>query len=338
MRIQRNRTVRANAWTALALLMMAYGPVCAQSMEPMHLDDAYGDSFVNYRPYVGRPKKSEAPKATTPQVPSSPPLQADTKKVESQGEQKVDVDWLHRNYEKLEKDSINDPTGPSMAAFLYTKRISMDKAQRYSEAAMKATIEDPLLNENNRIPYASMGAQYVRNADYLAQEQAARELSVLGGSVLFVDSTCRFCAMQIPILQAMKNNYGLEFLVVSIDGKPPAGYKGVLKTDNGLFAKLGLKLTPSLVFVPRPKAYNGDVDPNHYLIISQGFYAQDEMVKQLAFAAHNTKLLSERTMADLDVWDRGVASISDLNQLTLDASKPETFKQKLQPILLKQYR
>lgn len=307
--------------------------LCAQQSQPMRLDDAYGDSFVNYQPYVLRGKKPESPK------PLSQPLAvAPAPATQPKGEEKVDVDWLRRNYEKFEKDSINDPTGPSMSAFLYTKRITMDKAQRYSEAAARATIEDPLLNENNRIPYASMGAQYIRNADYLAQQEAARELSAIGGSVLFVDSTCRFCAMQIPILQALKNNFQLEFLVVSIDGKAPAAYKGPYATDNGLFSKLGLKLTPSLVFVPRPKGYKTGVDPNQYLIISQGFYTQDEMVKQLAFAAHNKKLLSERTMADLSVWDRGVASVEDLDRLTLDASRPETIKQKLQPILMKQYR
>lgn len=320
-------------------LLWAVLTVCAwaQPSEPMRLDDAYGDSFVNYQPYVGKSKKTE-PTKKPPQTAESSPRQQPPPAKPQTGEQKVDVDWLRKNYAKLETDAINDPSDKNMAAFLYTKRIVVDKAQRYAEAYMRETVEDPLLNENNRIPYASMGAQHIRNADYRAQQEAARELARIGGSVLFVDSNCRFCAMQIPILQAIKNNFGLEFLVVSMDGAAPSNYKGRVVADNGLFTKLGLKLTPSLVFVPRPKSYQGEMDPNVYLIISQGFYTQDEMVKQLAFAGHNRGLLSERTMADLDVWDRGVLATEDLDHLTLDASRPETFKQKLQPILMKQYR
>jgi len=92
------------------------------------------------------------------------------------------------------------------------------------------------------------------------------------------------------------------------------------------------------VFVPRPKGYTGESDPNSYLVISQGFYAADEMVKLIAFAGHSTKLLTAETMRDLNVWTRGVASNQDLQALKLDPSKPETFKEKLQPLLLKQYQ
>jgi conjugal transfer pilus assembly protein TraF len=62
------------------------------------------------------------------------------------------------------------------------------------------------------------------------------------------------------------------------------------------------------------------------------------MVKLIAFAGHSSKLLSQATMKDLDVWQRGVASTDDLQSLKLDPSKPETFKEKLQPILQKQYQ
>lgn len=113
----------------------------------------------------------------------------------------------------------------------------MDKAQRHQEVVTKVMNEDPLLNENNRIPYATMGSQSIRNADYLAQQQAVREMAEQGGMVMFVDSTCRFCGMQIPIAASLKNLYGIETLVVTLDGKAPKGYIGPLVPDNGLFQK-----------------------------------------------------------------------------------------------------
>lgn len=300
-----------------------------QANEPVRLDDGYGDAFLNYQPYVVPGKKKE--KISVFKQKNKPP-QLQKK------EEKVDVAWLRKYLPILHERSIDYPTEENVAAFRYIERIAMDKAQRHQEVVTKVMNEDPLLNENNRIPYATMGSQSIRNADYLAQQQAVREMAEQGGMVMFVDSTCRFCGMQIPIAASLKNLYGIETLVVTLDGKAPKGYIGPLVPDNGLFQKIGLKLTPSIVYIHRPRAYVGAVDPNQYLIISQGFYAADELVKVLAFAGHDKKILSSQTARDLSVWTRGVASNEDLQNLKLDPNDPIAIKKRLQPMLLKQYR
>lgn len=295
------------------------------------MGDSYGDAFVNYLPYTTKPKTPPAqPAAPAP----SKPAPAESKKP---GKQRVTAEWLRENYPKLQERSIDNPTQENVSAELYARRIIFDKSQRYSDMVTKVTNQDPLINENNRIPYASTGATAVKNANYLAQQQAVRELSQFGGLLVFVDGHCRFCAKELPLIDILKKTYGMEYLVISTDGTAPKDFKGVVKPDNGLFEKLGLKLTPSIVYVPRPKGYANAVDHNQYLVISQGFYALDEMVKQIAFAGHETQLLSKDTMRDLNVWDRGVAANADLQNIELDVDQPGTFKETLQPILLKQY-
>lgn len=295
------------------------------------LDDGYGDAFLDYQPYVVPGQKPETEQKPEPTAPSATPKPKEEKQV-------VDVEWLRRNYRVLEDKAIDNPNDDNVNAYLYTKRIVLDKSQRFSEAVFRVMTTDPFLNENNRIPQASAGARSVRAADTLAQEQAVRELASQGGLIFFLDGSCRFCAMQAPVIQALKSNYNMEFLVVSLDGSIPSKYSGPYVKDNGLYGKLGLKLTPSIVYVPKPKSYKAGADPNQYLIVAQGFYAQDELVKQIAFAGFKTKLLAENTRRDLDVWNRGVASTDDLRSLELNPEKPETFKSTLQPILAKQYR
>lgn len=298
------------------------------------MDEGYGDAFVNYKPYT---KPVEKPPEVAPKPQTPPPAPEQAKKPET-GKQRVTVQWLRENYPKLQENSIDNPTEENLTAELYVKRIIMDKAQRYADMAMKVNSSDPMLNENNRIPYASGGAQSVRNANFLAQQQAVRELAKVGGAVVFVDGHCRFCTQEIPIMEGIKKSFGLEYIIVTIDGTVPKNYKGQAQTDNGLFQKLGLKLTPSVVFIPSPKGYKKGIDPNTYFIIAQGFYAQDELAKQIAFAGHDSKLLTADTMRDLNVWKRGVASNDDLQSLELDVSKPGMFKETLQPILTKQYK
>jgi conjugal transfer pilus assembly protein TraF len=296
--------------------------------QEVRTDDSYGDAFLHYQPYtVKTPKPPE--KKAEPAKPAPAPA--------PKTEQKVDVKWLQENYRKLEEQAIDNPTDDNVAAYLYVKRITMDKSQRFSDKVMEVTNHDPLLNENNRIPYASSGAQSIRSASRLAQEQAVRELAAQGGLVIFVDGTCRFCVMQMPVIKALKQNYGVETLVVSLDGARPKGYAGPVVKDNGLYHKLELKLTPSIVYVHKPKGYRTGKDNNVYRIVAQGFYAQDELVKQIAFAGHNTNILSANTMRDLDVWRRGVASTDDMNTLALDPQNVRAIREKLQPILQKQY-
>lgn len=321
---------------ALTCLCLSVAFSCVSQAQTTSRGDEYGDAFLHYEPYVtpgvdqpaSTPAQSPAPTA----APAPAPAPA-----KQEGETKVDVAWLRDNYPKLEERAIDDPSDANVSAYLYTKRLVMDKAQRFSEAVTRVLHEDPVLDENNRVPYASTGAQTVRNADYQAQEKAVQELSQVGGLVIFVDGNCRFCALELPVLDMLKRADSIEYLVISIDGTKPKGFKGAVTPDNGLFNKLGLKLTPSIVYVAHPKAYKDGQDPNQYLIVAQGFYAQDELRKQIAYAGHQTDLLSASTMRDLNVWDRGVASTTDLKSMKLDPSKPETFRETLQPYLLKQY-
>lgn len=321
---------------ALLLAGLLSGTAVAQDIDTVKpndnkLDEGYGDAFVNYKPYL-KPVEKPPETAPKPQSATVPVAKPET------GKQPVTVEWLRANYPKLEDRAINNPTEDNITAYLYAKRIIMDKAQQFSNMVIKVNNQDPLLNENNRVPYASGGALSVRNANYLAQQQAVRELARVGGAIVFVDGHCRFCTQEIPVMEGIRKTFGLEYLVVTIDGTVPKNFRGQAQIDNGLFQKLGLKLTPSVVFVPSPKGYKQGIDPNSYFIIAQGFYAQDELAKQIAFAGHDSKLLTADTMRDLNVWDRGVASTDDLQALELDVNKPGTFKQTLQPILLKQYK
>lgn len=309
----------------------AAAAVAAQEQDAPRIDDTYGDAFVNYQPYVVKGQKP--PKKVAP----PPGPQATQAKPQESKEQTVDVRWLRENYPLLEERAINSPTEENVSAYLYVRRIVMDKSQRFSNKVMEVTNADPLINENSRIPIASAGALSVRNAKYSAQKKAVIELSQAGGLIVFVDGTCRFCAMQMPILSDLKREYNMDALIISLDGKRPAGYDGPIVRDNGLFSKLSLKLTPSVVYVHKPRGYRGGKDPNAYRTVAQGFYARDELVKQLAFAGFQTDVLSASTTRDLNVWDRGVASVADLDQLKLDPNRPEMIRDRIQPILHKQY-
>ena len=327
--------------SALAAALLSAASYCGAQSSPasdqgerastgVELREDYAEHFLRYEPLVfkRRPQPASAPQSAlaAPAAPSAA----------GSGPSKVTVEWLRTNYPLLEERAMDDPSPVNVRAAAYVKRIVLDKASRYANAMQQAVLADPLLNENSRIPYASMGAAAVRNADLQAQAAAVREMARAGGLLVFVDSQCRFCKAQLPILDYVHREYGIEYLLVNIDGASIPGSAAPVIRDTGLFAKLGLKLTPSMVFVPSPKGYRGS-DPNTYLVVSQGFYAVDELVKQISFAGYQKRLLAQSTMRDLAVWDRGILESTDLATLRLDASKPDSIPEQVEPLLMKRY-
>ncbi len=300
--------------------------------------DSYGEDFLQGNPLILKASRQKStvpasepvvklPNTALPKVKPNTPNKEDV----------VSVKWLRKNYLLLEERAIDNPSTQNVEAYLYTKRIILDKAQNFSTKVEEITKSDPFLNENNRIPYASGGATTIRNANLLAQQDALRQMAMVGGIYVFIDGHCIFCAQQLPVLAALRETYGLESWVISVDGTAPSGYKGQMARDNGLYKKLGLKLTPSIVYVDHPKAYAGGVDLNNYLIISQGYYAADELTKVMAYAAYKKDLVALATKRSLNIWDRGLASAQDLSTLSLDVNRPESFRGKLQPLLEKNY-
>lgn len=310
------------------MILVANMAFCqTNDLQPKRLDDDYGDSFLNYEPYVIKGKKKEQAKPDPSQ--SSP---------KPKPEQKVDVEWLKKNYPVLENRAIDNPTKENVEAFAYTKRVVLDKASRYQQAYMDLLRTDPWLNENNRVPFATAGARSVTSANYKAQRDAVKEMAKSGGAILFIDGKCRHCALQVPVIDMLRKQFDLDVLIVSTDGTKPTSISGEIQLDNGMFKRLGLSLRPSFVYIPKPKSFSSfDKDPNKYMIISQGFYALDEMIKQIAYAGFYTKILPENIMKDLDAWNTGIMSNEDLTTLTLDPNQPRSFKEKIAPLLMKKY-
>ncbi len=327
------RQFKATALLCLMVGAMQACPTAAQGPQTgAQTLEGYADAFTYYRPLSVPTPKSPPAKSGPPQA-----------KPEPKKEQAVDFDWLKENYAKLEKRAFNNPDDKDVVrAYAYTRRILVDKAQRFDDAVYETVRTDPFLNEFNRLPtFWTQGAKSILNIEQKARTKAVKELSDIGGLLVFVDGQCRFCDHQVAVLKTMRSINQIQFLAISTDGTAPAQAKGeAIQRDNGLFRKLKLQLTPSVVYVPRPKAYDAKTaaDPNEYFVVAQGFYGVAELEKMLAYSAFKSgKYLSAESRRDLNIWNTGVASNADLQTLRLDPDKPGDFKNKIEPLLRKQY-
>ncbi len=285
-------------------------------------NDYSGEEFQNYVPYT---PKQTSKKERTPDKPT--PTKAQTKE-ESRPLKEWKPKELGYLWESRRAVAIMNPTNENVRAYMYTQDIILDLATRYAEKQMEVVRNDPILNQSNRISISNSGEIDAKRLQDKAINVAIDEMAKKGGLLVFVDSTCIFCAHQLPILEGLKNSLNpwqpMEYVVISIDGKGPNGWKNFV-ADNGLFKKLKLSITPSIVYVPNPKSYSSGLDTNQYIVVAQGEIEHiDALTRRIAEVGIKSHIVSKKVMKEFDIWNRGVATSKDLGELLIDPDRPNS--------------
>jgi conjugal transfer pilus assembly protein TraF len=294
--------------------------------------DYSGEEFQNYVPY--KPKMPPKKEVTQP-VQKIPPTKEQTK-----DEIKPLKEWtpkeLGQLWEKGRDKAVMDPSDANVREYMYTQDIILDIATRYSEKQMEIVKNDPFLNQSNRISISNSGEVDAKRLQDKAINVAVDEMAKKGGLLVFVESTCTFCSHQLPILEGLKNSlnpyHPMEYLVISIDAKGPNGWKNFVP-DNGLFKRLNLTITPSIVYVPNPSPYKDGRDNNKYIVVSQGEIEHlDALTRRIAEVGIKAHIVSKETMKDFDIWNRGVATSKDLGDLKLNSKTLHNIPTQVQEI------
>lgn len=245
--------------------------------------------------------KPEEPVKPAPEDPAKTP----EKKAEAPKKQPMSVAWLRKMIPILEERAIDNPTRENLEAYMYAKRVMLDKAQRFEEEGMKVVATDPMLDENNRVPTASYAKAEFLNKEYMAKQGALKYLANnVGGLFVFFESTCNFCVVQVNTIRKLQKQFGFSVKYISVDGK---GLPGMADTDwakdNGHAKMLDLKVYPTTVLV---------VPPNNYYIVSQGMMALDQLEDRILTASDTNHLLPDNIQKNVNVWDRGVLTVDDM--------------------------
>lgn len=251
-----------------------------------------------------KPKKQEE----KPTVTGKEPGKGDEK------EPKVEpfsAQWLRTNMPILLDRAINEPTNENVEAYEYAKRVLLDKSQRYAEKTREVVSNDPFLDENNRVPFATFAKKSFLSK---RQDDLGAALKYLSGKVgiwLFFDSTCNFCHLQATQVLELQKEYGFKTRFISMNGKGmpmlPEYY-----VNHGQAKALGLTMTPTTVMV---------APPNGYYIISQGAMAMDQLQERILVAADSKGLLPPELQDGMRAFDKGVLRSEDLKDINTDDPK-----------------
>lgn len=265
-------------------------------------------------PVESEPEPVEKPDPiilTVPQKAEAPP----------QGPDPFSVEWLRVHLPKLLDEAINNPTKENVEAYEYAKRVALDKSQRYAEMTQQVVANDPYLDENNRVPFATFAKKSFLSQRTKDLEKALKYLSGVAGIWMFFDSTCDFCHIQAHQILGLSRDYQFHTRFISMNGQGmpmlPEYY-----VDSGQASQIGLTMTPTTVLV---------VPPDKYFIISQGAMARDQLEERILVAADSNDLLPEEYRAGTRAFDKGVLRTEDLQDIGSDDPKEwvERLKEKL---------
>lgn len=210
--------------------------------------------------------------------------------------------WLRDNIPVLLERAMDSGRREDMEAYLYAQRLALDKAQNFAHLQTLVVSTDPLLDENNRVPFASFIRQAVLSDRDSTKSDVTKYLSEKGGLLMFFDSKCAFCAQQLPLVQHLGENFGFEIRYISVDGIALPGMQEWIP-DNGHFQTLNLKLTPTLVYA---------VPPNDFYVLSQGVMSYNGIIDRLMVVAESERLISDEMITALNPSLRGVARWEDM--------------------------
>jgi len=252
-------------------------------------------------PREAKEKMPPPPAIQAPPV-SQPPQQA----AQSTDADKVpifSVKWLRENMDKLRDAAIEDPSDDNVRAYYYAQRVMLDKADKFASASKRVVYADPLLDENNRFPFANAAKVQILRLRDVAKKEGLKYLAEKAGIWFFYDSKCNYCLMQVSVLQHLAADYGFVVKAISLDGKTLPGLGIPVVQDQGQFRSLGLTVTPTLVLAAPPKSI---------LVVSQGVLSDASADDRLLSIAASQNLLPPEIARQIDVASSGVLAKEDL--------------------------
>lgn len=233
----------------------------------------------------------------TPPAPPKPPA-------EPHGPPVFSVQWLKEQLPKLRENAIDNPTRENVQIYMYAQRVMMDKADRFSTMFKRVSLTDPLLDENNRFPFATAFKSVTLRANEWAQKKILKNLSKKAGIFFFYSSSCKYCHFQLFPLKQFALRYGFEMRLISLDGKPMPGMEKVpFIKDAGWAKSWNITVVPAIVLA---------APPERLAVVSQGLLSTNALVSRVLLSAEELKLLDDEELKLAHLDERGLLRTDDM--------------------------
>lgn len=191
--------------------------------------------------------------------------------------------WLRENFDTIKDEAIENPDDKTkVAAYLYSVRMIMDKAQNFADSAHDMVMTDPLLDNTSRVPLTGEARRALGRMTAKERREALNAMTDVAGLWFFFDTRCNFCKYQYNILKTFSRyNPDMKIRYISMDGKYFKGMENVYR-NQGQAESMKISITPSVVML---------APPNKVMVLSLGMSTANQLEEKILVAARTEKLL-----------------------------------------------
>lgn len=289
--------------TVTALIVMVLTAGLAGAQERADFFEGKEEGWFWYEdPIIPEEQEPERPPETT---------SASGKQSTEQGLAPMSVEWLQKQLPILRNRAIDEPTFHNVSAYKYAERIMMDKAQLYSDMSRAVVEQDPLLDENLRVPFASAAKTAMMSAMDDARNELLADLSKVVGVWVFYNQDCSFCQAQVAPINSFVSEHGFDTTIITKDGNFLENVSPAItvRTQTGQFQTLGIEFTPAIVMLS---------PPNDFFVVSQGFVSKKALEDRILSAAHRYGLLTDEDYNRVVPTREGLLAANSFDEEEID--------------------
>jgi conjugal transfer pilus assembly protein TraF len=187
--------------------------------------------------------------------------------------------------ENLRKIAIINPTPENVRVYMMYERMAFKQATVFAEMQQALNWVDPIFAEDSAelrpVNPIAMRVWDQQRAD--TKREFLSRLAKTHGLYFFIRGDCPYCHAFAPLIKRFGEQTGISVFPVTLDGGGNREYPKPIY-DNGIAARLGIKMVPALVLA-QPSL-------REYQVVSFGMVSEEEIMDRIY------SLMSERRIAN----------------------------------------
>lgn len=227
--------------------------------------------FMFYQPAPAPPKKKRV------EQPKQEPVVVVGKR---RLEDITNHDELKREREARLQIAIMSPTEENMRLYLEANTFMLKKSAMFADMWRRTTWANPEFDDNARTPSANFASTAIKLDRDATRKQVVMSLGRDFGVIFFARSDCPYCKLQAPVLRMLQQQYGVDVMAVSLDGRALEGFPDA-KPDNGISLRVsdgrGVSLVPTMYLVSRERPGQQP----QAVALGSGVLALDELLERI---------------------------------------------------------
>lgn len=198
------------------------------------------DTIKNGWNFYCDPEKEAEEEAAAPQAPAAPaaPPPAPPTYTEQ-------IEQYRKDLDELKNRAIMEPTPENVQTYMHAQQEMSRMATAFTDTWQRVLFKTPELDINTRFPISQMGGAVYQDQIRVARESSLVEAAANLGFMVVVEdaATCGLCTPQLDVIARMQANFGIEPIVVTVDGSFHPMFPNAV-VDTGQLKKLGLADNP----------------------------------------------------------------------------------------------